>query len=101
MKNIINQILDIANNTNGTTKEIKEVSKNKKNEEIDKKLEKKMSTLDDNYLLYTKKYIEGITLSELLEKDKEYLKMLATKANKYRDLTNEFLGKNNISIESL
>lgn len=94
-ENSINNLTNITtNNTKGTTKEIKDNSKNKKSEETYKES-------NDNSLLYTRKYMEGITLSELLEKDKEYLKMLATKANKYRNLTNEFLDKNNISIESL
>lgn len=51
--------------------------------------------------IITKKYLEGISLEELLATDPEYMKQLATKPNPNRNLICAFLEKNNKDISTL
>lgn len=51
--------------------------------------------------LFTRKYEDGISLEELLNTDREYLKQLGSKPNKYRNLTLAFLEYKNLSVTGL
>ena len=62
---------------------------------------KDVQTNLNNFILKTKKYINGISFNYLLKNDKQYLYDLATLENKYQNITLKFLNSKNISINDL